>query len=72
MPQTEIQPVSEGCRHLRGRYKLLPSHRSPFPERRLIRYECELGHEITSDEDFEQCVGSKVECWRNQTKATKD
>jgi len=66
MPQTELDPIQGACRHMRGRYKLQPSHRSPFPEKRFLRYECERGHEISdaSEEDLEKCSNQKVGCWK--------
>jgi hypothetical protein len=64
MSQTELHPVTGACRHLRGRYKITPSHKSPFPERRLINYECELGLEIASDEEIDKCSEPRVECWK--------
>lgn len=68
MPQTEVHPIQGACRHMRGRYKLQPSHKSPFPEKILVRYECELGHEIEdqSEEDMQKCVDQKVGCWKEQ------
>jgi len=66
-PQMELHPVPDGCRHLRGRYKVQPSRKSPFPERRLIGFECELGQEIPSDEDLEKCSEPRVECWKTHT-----
>ena len=62
--QTELHPVPDGCVHLRGRYKMQPSRKSPFPERRLIRYECELGREIANDEELEKCAEPRVDCWK--------
>jgi len=66
-PQIEVHPVPDGCRHLRGRYRLQRSHRSPFPERRLIAYECELGLDIADDEELEKCAEPRVECWKTHT-----
>jgi len=63
-PQMELHPVPEGCRHLRGRYRLQPSRKSPFPERRLVGYECELGREIADDGELEKCSDNRVECWK--------
>lgn len=66
MPQTEVHPIQGACRHMRGRYKLQPSHKSPFPEKRFIRYECERGHEIAdqSDEDTQKCFAQQTGCWK--------
>jgi hypothetical protein len=66
MPQTEVSPVSNACRHLRARYKLQTSHRSPFPEKRLVRYECEMSHEIdsSSEEEIDKCCAQKTGCWK--------
>ena len=66
MPQTELEPIQGGCRHMRGRYKLQPSHKSPFPEKRFQRHECEKGHEIdnTSEEEIQKCLAQKVGCWK--------
>ena len=66
MPQTELEPIQGGCRHMRGRYKLQPSRKSPFPEKRLQRYECEKGHEIdnSSEEEIQKCLDQKVGCWK--------
>ncbi len=68
MPQTEIEPVQGGCRHMRARYKLQTSHRSPFPERRFMRYECEQGIEIDSftEEELQKCLDQKIGCWKEQ------
>jgi hypothetical protein len=68
-PQIELHPVTGACRHLRGRYKLQTSHKSPFPERRLISYECELGLDITGDEEVEKCSEPRVECWKKEVTA---
>ena len=66
MPQTEVHPIAGACRHMRGRYKLTTSHKSPFPEKRLLRYECERGHEIDneSEEELEKCSNQQVGCWK--------
>jgi len=66
MPQTEIEPVQGGCRHMRARYKLQRSHKSPLPEKRFMRYECERGREIdsTSEEEIQKCVDQKTGCWK--------
>lgn len=68
MPQTEVSPVPNACRHMRARYKLQTSHKSPFPEKRLVRYECERGHEIdnTSEEELQKCFDQKVGCWKEE------
>ena len=63
-PQIEVHPVQDGCRHLRGRYRVQPSAKSPFPDRRLIGYECELGLDIADDEELEKCAEPRVECWK--------
>lgn len=66
MPQTEIEPVRDGCRHMRARFKLQPSRRSPLPEKHFMRYECEQGHEISksSEEEISKCLGQKMGCWK--------
>lgn len=66
MAQTQLDPIKGACRHMRGRYKLQPSHKSPFPEKRFVRYECERGHDIAeaSEEDLEKCLNQKVGCWK--------
>ena len=66
MAQTELHPIRDACRHMRGRYKLQTSHRSPFPEKRFVRYECERGHEIdnASEEELEKCFNQQVGCWK--------
>jgi len=66
MPQFEITPIRDGCRHMRGRFKLQPSRKSPIPEKRLVQYECEQGHEIdsTSEEELNKCMEQKVGCWK--------
>ena len=66
MAQTELHPIDGACRHMRGRYKLQTSHKSPFPEKRFKRYECERGHEIdnTSEEELEKCFSQQVGCWK--------
>jgi hypothetical protein len=66
MPQTEVHPIQGACRHLRGRYKVQATHNSPFPDRRLVSYECELGLEINGDEDLEKCLEPRVECWKKK------
>lgn len=62
--QTEIKPVRGGCRYLRARYKIEHRGKSPFPERQLIRYECEQAKEIEPDEDLQKCMESHIECWK--------
>lgn len=66
MAQYELGPVPGGCRHMRGRYKLQTSHRSPFPEKRLVRYECGRGHEMDSEseEEIQKCLDQKIGCWK--------
>jgi len=66
MPQTEIEPVRDGCRHMRARFQLQPSRRSPLPEKYFMRYECERGHEISnsSEEEITKCLNQKMGCWK--------
>ena len=64
--QTELHPIKGACRHLRGRYSLQPGRKSPFPERKLIRYECEQGRDIASDEDIDKCMEAVITCWQEQ------
>ena len=64
--QTELHPIKGACKHLRGRYKLLPARKGPFPERELVRYECEQGKDIANDEDVEKCVEAVITCWQEQ------
>ena len=66
MPQTDLEPIEGACRHLRGRFKLQASRKSPFPEKRFVRYECERGHELdnSSQEELEKCFNLKVGCWK--------
>lgn len=68
MAQTDIEPVSNGCRHMRARYKMQRSNKSPFPEKRLIRFECEKGYEINNSvqENLQKCLGQKMGCWREE------
>ncbi len=68
MVQTDLEPIKGACRHLRGRYKLQTSHKSPFPEKRFIRYECERGHEIDNDseEEIQKCYSQVVGCWKEE------
>lgn len=61
---TELRPVHGACRHLRGRYKLEHQGRNAFPEMVLLRYECEQGREIETEEDAVKCVESVIECWQ--------
>lgn len=49
---------------MRARYKLERRARSPFPERELLRYECEQGHDLEADEDVAKCMESRIECWK--------
>lgn len=72
MPQTELEPIAGACRHMRGRYKLQTSHKSPFPEKRFMRFECERGHEIANlgEEDLEKCLNQQVGCWMEGETAT--
>lgn len=62
--QTELRPVRGGCRHLRARYKVEQRGRSPFPDMELIRYECEQGQTVESDEDLQKCMDAYLECWK--------
>jgi hypothetical protein len=66
MSQTEVTPIKSACRHMRGRYRLQPSNKSPFPEKRLVCYECEQNHEIdnTSEEELQKCFDQKIGCWK--------
>lgn len=66
MAQTEIEPVQGACRHMRARFKLQTSHRSPFPEKRFIRWECERGHDIenSNEEELSKCTSQVTGCWR--------
>ena len=64
--QTELHPIKGACKHLRGRYRLLPGRRGPFPERVLVRYECEQGRDIAGDEDVEKCMEAVISCWQEQ------
>lgn len=66
MPQTEIEPVQGACRYMRARFKLQTSHKSPFPEKRFMRWECERGYEVEncSAEDLAKCTSQKTGCWR--------
>ena len=68
MPQSELHPIQGACQHMRGRYKLKASHKSPFPEKRFVRYECERGHEIAeqSEEDTEKCLKQQTGCWKEE------
>jgi hypothetical protein len=63
-PQMEYHSVPGGCRHLRGRYRVQPTNKLPFPERRLVGYECEMGIEIGDDEELGKCQEPRVECWK--------
>lgn len=66
MPQSEVHPIQGACQHMRGRYKLQASAKSPFPEKRFVNYECERGHEIAdqSEEDMQKCFDQKTGCWK--------
>jgi len=68
MPQTEIEPVRGGCRHMRSRFKLTPSRKSPLPEKHFMRYECEKGHPIDDfgEEDLRKCLDQKMGCWKDE------
>lgn len=69
MSQTEIEPVRGACRHMRARYKLQTSHKSPFPEKRFSRWECERGHDIadSNEEDLQKCKEQVVGCWKEDS-----
>jgi hypothetical protein len=60
----ELRPVQGGCRHLRARYKVQLRKGSHFPDRELVRYECEQARDIESDEDVDKCMESHAECWK--------
>ncbi|HUV05335.1 MAG TPA: hypothetical protein VMX94_09535 [Armatimonadota bacterium] len=62
--QTELRPVRGGCRHLRARYKVEQRGKSPFPDMELLRYECEQGQAVESDEDVQKCMETHLECWK--------
>ena len=64
--QTELHPIKGACKHLRGRYRLHTGRKGPFPERELVRYECEQSREITGDEDVEKCMEAVISCWQEQ------
>ena len=51
---------------MRARYKLQASHKSPFPDKRFVRFECDKGHEIdnTSDDELQKCRDQKMGCWK--------
>lgn len=68
MSQTELEPIRGACQHLRGRFKLQASRKSPFPEKRFMRYECEKGHEIDneSEEAVQKCNCQHIGCWKEQ------
>jgi hypothetical protein len=61
--QTELKPVQGACRHLRARYKIEWRKGSHTPDRELVRYECEQGREIESDEDVDKCMAAHLSCW---------
>ena len=65
MAQTSLDPVQGACQHLRERSKLMPSHKSPFPEKRFVRYECEIGQDLADldEQQLEKCFCQKVGCW---------
>jgi hypothetical protein len=67
--QYAVEPVPDGCRHMRARYKVQASHKSPFPDKRFTQYECEKKHEIdnTSEEELQKCLGQKMGCWKEST-----
>ncbi len=65
--QTEIKPVRNACRHLRARYKLERRGKSPFPERELLRYECDRGMHLDSAEGVDQCMANAIECWQEKS-----
>lgn len=66
MSQTELEPIQGACQHMRGRYKLQTSHKSPFPEKRFQRFECERGHDIAdqNEEDTQKCMDQATGCWK--------
>ncbi len=66
MSQTSLDPVKGACQHMRERCKMMPSRKSPFPEKRFMRYECELGHDISAlgEEDLEKCFAQSLGCWK--------
>ena len=51
---------------MRARYKVEQRKRSPFPELRLLRYECERGFDVEPDENVEKCMESHLECWQDK------
>lgn len=65
MAQTELHPITPGCRHFRGRFKLQPSRKSPFPEQVFQRYECEQGHENNDAESAYKCGITMSGCWKD-------
>lgn len=73
MPQTDIEPIAGACRHMRGRYKLQTSHKSPFPEKRLMRLECEKAHDLAglSEENLDKCLNQQVGCWMEDEAAAE-
>ena len=62
--QTELRPVRGGCRHLRARYRVEQRGRSHFPDMELLRYECEQGQAVETDEDLQKCMDTHLECWK--------
>ena len=51
---------------MRGRYKVEQRGRSAFPERELIRYECEQKHQIDTGDDVLKCLQTRIDCWKKQ------
>ncbi len=62
--QTDLKPVRDACKHLRARYKIVKGGKSPFPQRELMRYECERGFHLDSAEGVDQCMATMIECWQ--------
>lgn len=62
----ELRPVQGACRHLRARYKVELRKGSHFPDRELVRYECEQAQEIESDEDLDKCMSFRIVCWKTE------
>ncbi len=50
---------------LRARYKQGPARRSPFPELRFQRFECNLGKPLKGSEDADKCQAIKRPCWQD-------
>jgi len=61
----EVHPFGNGCMHLRARYKQGRAHRSPFPELRFVRFECDLGKTLHDNEDAQKCQAIKIPCWQD-------